>query len=177
MRKNGSIIGLLTFGSPRSSRVRGAQIFLEAIADHEKLAFQKTGESGKATIAHLDKGIYALYLALPQQAGKMEAKEIMPDDVQVGYHSEKKLLLFQNASGYFSVRFTKLSNLLNSNMTPMYEPDENFRSNRILIGKLEVIHKYGALTLEVTAHTQRKFMKLTNKYKDDIEMSVIKKPH
>ncbi|HZH73075.1 MAG TPA: hypothetical protein VFD91_11330 [Mariniphaga sp.] len=175
MSKNRSIIGLLTFGIPRSNHVASAQVILEAIADQERIAFQKTGESGKVTFAHLDKGIYKLVIELPQQAGKMEVKETLPDAVQVGYHSGKKLLLFQNSSGYFSIRFTKISNLLNNNLTPMYEPDLNFRNNRILIGKLEVIHKFGSIALEISAHTQRKFIKLAKKYKEDAEMSVIHK--
>lgn len=176
MSKNSSIIGLLTFGSPRSKHVAGAHVIIEEIADQDRIAFQKTGESGKVSIAHLDKGIYKLFIELPQQAGKMEVKETLPDAVQVGYHSEKKLLLFQNSSGYFSIRFTKISNLLNNNLTPMFEPDLNFRNNRILIGKLEVIHKFGSIALEISAHTQRKFIKLTNKYNEDAGMSVIRKP-
>ena len=175
MNTGKSIIGLLSFGSNRGSRVAGAKVYIESLNDSEKIAFQKTGESGKVTVAHLDKGIYKLVIELPPQTGKLEAKGLLPDDIQVGYHNEKKLLLFQIKSGYFSIRFSKISNLTNNNITLMFEPDDTFRVNRITFGKLEVTNKYGAVTLEVSAHSAKRFARLTSKYKEDVAMTVIRK--
>ena len=175
MELKNSIIGLLSFGGGRGERISGAQVILEAASGQERIAYQKTGDSGKVTFAHLDKGVYRILLDVPRQTGKLEVKEAWLGDMQVGYHRDKKLFLFQEASGYFSVRFSKLEYLANSNITPMFEPEENYPNNLVLIGKLEVVHKYGSLTLELAAHTQRKFQKLTDKYKDDAAMSVIRK--
>ncbi len=169
------ISGMLLFGGKPGSKVAGAIVYLDAGAEHEPVAFQKTGESGKVTFAHLDKGVYRILLDIPQQKGKLEAKEAWMGDIKVGYHSEKKLYLFQEEAGFFSVRYSNLHNLANKNITPMYEIDNIWQKSRIVIGKLEVEHKFGSVTLQLAAHTQIKFHKLTDKYKTDAEMSVIRK--
>ncbi len=175
MKNINGISLMMLFGSSKGSSVEGAGIYLETGTEQKLVAFQKTGESGKATFAYLDKGVYRILLDIPRQTGKLEVKEVWSGDIQVGYHSEKKWYMFQELSGYFLVRFTRLSNLANSNITPMYELDENQRRGRIIIGKLEVEKKFGSLTLELLAHTQKKFFKLTDKYKNDAGMSVIRK--
>jgi hypothetical protein len=126
------------------------------------------------TFAHIDKGIYRILLKIPRQAGKLLVHEDKPGDIQVSYHSEKKILLFREASGYFSVRFSNIRNLSDSGITPMCELVEGRQKIRILTGKFEVAHNYGNITLELAAHTQKKFQKISNKYKDDAGVSVIK---
>ena len=59
----------------------------------------------------------------------------------------------------------------------MHELDESQKKTRILIGKLEIVQKFGSLTLEFAAHSQRKFQKLIEKYRNDAGMSVIRKTH
>jgi hypothetical protein len=171
------ITGFLPFRGNRGVLVSGAGIFLETGTGKKRIAFQRTGESGKVTFAHLDKGMYRILLRIPPQAGKLMVKEEKTGDIQVSYHSEKKMLLFLDAAGYFSIRFSKLRNLSDSGITPMYELVENRRKIRILIGKVEVEHKSGSITLELAAHTQQKFQKITHKYKDDAGVSVITKNH
>jgi hypothetical protein len=175
MKSKNIIMGMLLFGSKPGTKVEGAIVYLDTGADHEPVAFQRTGESGKVTFAHLDKGVYRILLDIPQQKGKLEAKEAWLGDIKVGYHSEKKLYLFQEESGFFSVRYTKLHNLANKNITPMYEVDTIWQKNRIVIGKLEVDQKFGSVTLQLAAHSQYKFHKLTEKYKNDAGMSVVRK--
>lgn len=175
MENKNIISGMLLFGGKPGSKVPGAIVYLDTGTDHEPVAFQRTGESGKVTFAHLDKGVYRILLDIPQQKGKLEAKEAWMGDIKVGYHSEKKLYLFQEEAGFFSVRYSKLHNLANKNITPMYEVDNIWQKSRIVIGKLEVEHKYGSVTLQLAAHTQIKFHKLTDKYKTDAGMSVIRK--
>lgn len=175
MKGKSIIASVLPFGGSRGERVSGARVYLVTGTDLKRIAFQKTGESGKVTFAHLDKGIYRILLDIPGQTGKLEAKEAWYGDFQVGYHSKKKLFLFQEQTGYFAVRFSKLENLADSNITPMYELEESRRKGRIMIGKIEIVHKFGGFTMELSAYSQKKFQKLTTKYKDDAGMSVITK--
>ena len=175
MKGNSIITSILPFGGSRGERVSDARVYLESGSGHKRIAFQRTGESGKITFAHLDKGMYRILLDIPRQTGKLEARETWYGDIQVGYHSKKKIFLFQDATGYFSVRFTKLDNLADSNITPMYELEECRKKGRVMIGKIEVVHKSGGFTMELSAHSHQKFLKLTSKYKDDAGMSVITK--
>jgi hypothetical protein len=168
------LFGLL--GSSRGEPVSEAGVYLETEPECNLVAFQETGESGSVTFAHLDKGVYKIYIDIPRQTGKLEVKEtIMEDNLQVGYHSEKKLYFFHELQGYFTVRFSGLSKLANSNITPMHELETNKGKARIVIGKLEVDQKYGSLTLKLAAHTQKKFHKLIDKYANDAGMAVIRK--
>jgi hypothetical protein len=171
------ITGLLPFRRNRGELISGAGIYLETGIGKKRIAFQRTGESGKVTFAHLDKGMYRILLSIPTQAGKLTVKEERTGDIQMSYHREKKMLLFRDTAGYFSVRFSNLKNLSDSGITPMYELVEHRRKTRILTGKVEVEHKFGSITLELAAHSQQKFQKKTNKYKDDAGVSVITKNH
>lgn len=173
MKGKSIVASINPFRGNRGEKVSGARVFLETASNSKRIAFQRTGESGKVTFSHLDKGVYKILLDIPRQTGKLEAKEAWYGDFQVGYHSEKKLFLFQEENGYFSIRFSKIENLANANVTPMYELEESLRRGRILIGKIEVVHKYGSFTMELSAHAQKNFEKLANKYKDDAGMSVI----
>lgn len=175
MEQKTIIAGMFLFSGKKGVQVSGAKVYLQSGPDSKPIAFQKTGEAGKVTFAYLDKGVYRILLDIPRQKGKLEAKEPWNGDIQVAYHGEKKLYLFHEPSGFFSIRFSKLSHLNHSNVTPMYELDESSRKNRIVIAKFEVEQKYGSLTLALAAHTQYKFHKLTNKYREDAEMSVIRK--
>ncbi len=154
--------------------VRNAVVYLETEAGNLPVAFQKTGKSGGITFAHLDKGVYKLVMVLPQQAGKYarDYNEVQAD-IQVAYHSDKKIYFFQEAEGYFTIRFSGIKNLTDSNVTPMYEIQEK-ANNRIITGKFEVDGKYGSVTMKISALKQKSFQKLVNKYKHDAEMAVIK---
>lgn len=174
MKVKSIVATILSFGGSRGENVSDARIYLET-GTQKRVAFQRTGESGKVTFANLDKGVYRILFDIPRQTGKLEAKEAWYGDIQVGYHNKKKLFLFQELSGYFSVRFSRLDNIADSNITPMYELEESRKKGRILIGKIEVVHKYGCIAMQLTAYSQQKFLKLTEKYKDDAGMSVITK--
>ena len=175
MEGRNSIIAMLFFGGNRGTKVQGANVYLESGANHQPVAFQQTGESGKITFAHLDKGVYRILLDIPPQKGKLAAMEPWQGEIKVGYHSEKKMYLVQEDTGFFSVRYKNLNNLANKNVTPMYEVVTSLRESRVVIGKFEVDQKFGSISLTLAAHSQNKFHKLTEKYKNEAGMSVIRK--
>ena len=175
MKKMNNIIMLALFGGNRGVRVAGAGIYLERGSGGQIVAYQITGESGKVSFTHLDKGLYTIMLEIPRQTGKLEVREAWQGDMQVGYHREKKLYFFREVTGYFSIRFSGLKYLLNENITPMYEMVHNQRINGITVGKIEVVHNKGAIALELSAYSLKNFNKLVEKYKNDAGMSVIRK--
>ncbi len=175
MENKNTIIVLSLFGGNKGERVAGAGVYLEKAGNQQLVAYQETGESGKVTFAHLDKGIYTIILDMPQQTGKLEVKEPWTGEMQVGYHSDKKIYLFREATGYFSIRFSSFKNVSSENITPMYEVIQTRRINGMIVGKLEVAHKTGSLTLELAAYSLKNFNKLIEKYKFDAGMSVIRK--
>jgi hypothetical protein len=175
MKKINTITVLSLFSGNKGNRVEGAGVYLEKGNTGQLAAYQFTGESGKVTFSHLDKGVYNIIFDIPRQTGKLEVKETWKGEMQVGYHNEKKLYLFREATGYFSIRFSGLKNLANDNITPMYEMIQTQRINGMIAGKIEVVHKSGSLTMELAAYSLKNFHKLIEKYKNDAGMSVIRK--
>lgn len=156
-------------------RVPGVSIYLETEPEKKLTAFQQTGESGGVTFGHLDKGIYKIYLSLPQMKEKPKVTEKPEEpDLQVGYHSKKKRYFFQESHGYFTVEYSDVGNLNDSNITPMYEWEQAEMNPRLLIAKIEVTGKYGQVTMKIASHSFKKFQKRINKYRQDAEMTVIK---
>ena len=166
-------LGLFRYHSGKP--VSNAKIYLETEPGRKTVAFQQTGEAGRVTFAHLNKGVYKIVLEIPFQSGKRTEKEEKGEgDLQVGYHSKKQLYFFQQPQGYFTVKFSDLKHLNHSNITPMFELEKTINVERVVIGKLEVTSNCGRLSMFLSAHTQRKYLKQVQKYKEDSEMAVIR---
>lgn len=153
--------------------VQDAVISLEPENNDVPVAFQLTGKSGSATFAHLDKGKYKLAMTLPHQTGKQaNDRPNLPGDFQFGYHNDKKKYFIREYNGFFMIRFSNLKKLAGSNIIPTFKTDEN-NPNRQITAKFEVDDKFGSVTMEILALSEKKFRKLINKYKDDVKMTVV----
>ena len=153
--------------------VQEAAIFLEPENSEIPIAFQITGKAGGATFAHLDKGKYKLVMTLPHQSGKQANERLnLPGDFQFGYHNDKKKYFIREYNGFFMIQFSGLKKLSGSNIIPTYKTDEN-NPNRQVTAKFEVDNKFGSITMEIIALSEKKFRKLINKYKNDLKMTVI----
>lgn len=154
--------------------VKEAVVYLETEKGNVPIAFQITGKAGGVTFAHLDKGVYKIVVALPQQKDKL-ARE--PNDIQadfhVAYHSGKKIYFIQEPQGLFTLRFSETSNLADSGVTPMHELSEQ-DDHRMIIGKFEVDGRFGGVTLKIAALKAKSFQRRIDKYKHDAEMSIIR---
>lgn len=169
--------GILIFGlfsiSP-GSPVKGARVYLETEPGKKLIAFQQTGESGSITFAHLDKDVYKIYMEIPRQKGNLEDKEISAAaNFQVGWHSKKKVLLFQNPQGNFRVKFSDLEKLDETSITPMHETESSETIARIAICKLNVTKNFGKATLKLSALSASRFQKQIKKYEHDAGMAII----
>lgn len=153
--------------------VQEAAVFLEPEKSDVPVAFQLTGKSGGATFAHLDKGKYKLVMTLPQQEGKLANERLnLPGDFQFGYHNAKKKYFIREYKGFFMIRYSGIKNLSESNIIPTFNIDEK-NPNRMVTAHFEVDNKFGSVTLEIQALSEKKFRKLINNYKNDLKMTVI----
>lgn len=166
------LLGL--FSSNPGSPVAGARVYLETEPGDKLIAFQQTGESGSITFAHLDKNVYKIYLEIPRQKEILEDKEMSAAaNFQVGWHSKKMILLFQNPQGNFRIKFSELEKLDESDMTPMHETEVSETIARIAICKLSVPKNNGKVTLKLSALSTSKFQKQIKKYEHDAGMAII----
>ncbi len=153
--------------------VQEAAVFLEPEKGEVPVAFQLTGKAGSATFAHLDKGKYRIVMTLPHQSGKLANERLnLPGDFQFGYHNAKKKYLIREYNGFFMIRYSGVKNLSGSNIIPTFNTDEK-SPNRMVTAHFEVDNKFGAITMEILALSEKKFRKLINKYKNDLKMTVI----
>ena len=173
--KNTSGITLFgLFKSNPGSQVPGVQVYLETEPGKKLIAFQQTGEAGGVTFAFLDKGVYKIYLEIPvQKESRDKNDQSAVANFQVGYHSKKMILFFQNSSGNFMVKFSDAKKLTESNITPMHETESSEINARIAVAKLEVTGKYGKLTLKISSLSESKFQKQIKKYEHDAGMAII----
>ena len=167
------IKSLLNIGQP-GDPVKDAVIYLETEKGNVPLAFQITGKAGGVTFSHLDKGTYRLVVSLPQQKDKYrkDMHEVQ-DELQVAFHSGKKIYFITAPQGLFTIRFSDLKNLLESSITPMYEFSED-QKQRMVIGKFEVDSSFGTVVMQISAVKTKTFQRLIQKYKHHAEMSVIR---
>lgn len=165
---------LATFFSIAGEPVPGAEVYIEQETGKEPIAFQQTGDSGTASFAYLDKGVYRVYLVLPRQRGKLAGgDEKVECDLMAGYHADKKTYFLQQPEGYFTVQFSGFKKLAASGFAPGFG-DRSRGSNRILVGTFEVDGNNGSITLAIEAETAKTFAKNVMKVKHDAAMSAIR---
>lgn len=161
------------FGGKPGKPVQEAAVFLEPENGDVPVAFQLTGKAGSVTFAHLDKGKYRIVMTLPQQEGKLANERLnLPGDFQFGYHNAKRKYFIREYKGFFMIRYSGIKNLSGSNIFPTFNTDEK-KPNRVVTAHFEVESKFGALTMEILALSEKKFRKLINNYKNDLKMTAI----
>jgi len=168
-----TIIGI--FFSP-GRPVPGAEVYIEQEGSGQIVLFQPTGDNGKLTISNLSGGLYRIKINLPQQSGKfMRGFDRIDCRLQVGYHNKKKKYFIRESEGCFTVDYSKFNRISGRNITPVYNIDSYGRGKRVEIGKFEVSGgNNGSLTLEIRAQKPKKFQKLVNNLREDVEMITIR---
>jgi hypothetical protein len=167
-----SFIGFLfTPGEP----VPGAEVYIEQEGNKEPVAYMQTGDNGKTTFSHLQSGVYRIKMSFPRQSGKyMRGRDNLNCRLEVGYHSGKKQYFLREPEGFFTIRYSKIRRFANKNITPVYHRGYSDQNNLIEVGKFEVNGNNGSFTLELRAQKPRKFAKMVEKLKDDVEMVTIR---
>lgn len=167
-----AIIGFLfTPGEP----VPGAEIYIRQEGNNQPAAFMQTGDNGKATFSHLTSGVYRIEVTLPQQSGKlMRGRDNIDCELQVGYHSDKKQFFLREPEGFFTFNYSKIKRLENKNITPVYNVYYDGDVKVVEIGKFEASSNNASFTLEMRAQKPKKFEKMVEKVKSDIEMVTIR---
>lgn len=167
-----SVIGwVLAPGEP----VPGAEVYIEQEGNEDPIAFMQTGDNGKATFSYLPGGLYRIRMTFPRQSGKlMRGRDNIDCRLQVGYHSGKKQYFLREPEGFFTIQYSKIKKFAGKNITPVYTPAYGGRNNRIEVGKFEVTGSNGSFTLELRAQKPKKFAKMVEKLKDDVEMVIIR---
>jgi len=139
------------------------------------VAYQQTGNKGKVTFAYLSEGVYRIKIILPQQSRKyIRGKDRIDCKLQVGYHKGDKRYFLNEDEGCFTVEYSKLRDLENKNITPVYNLEYDNGNKEIEIGRFEVSGNKGSLTLSVMVQKPKRFRRMVEKVINDVEMIIIR---
>ena len=170
-----SVIAIIGFLFTPGEPVPGAEVYIRQEGNNQTAAFMQTGDNGKATFSHLTSGVYRIEVILPQQSGKiMRGRDNINCELQVGYHSEKKQYYLREPEGFFTFNYSKIKRLENKNITPVYNLYYDGNVKILEIGKFEAGSNNASFTLEMRAQKPKKFEKMAEKVKSDIEMVTIR---
>lgn len=170
-----SIITIIGFLFKPGDPVPGAEVYIRQEGKNQPAAFMQTGDNGKATFSHLTSGVYRIEVTLPQQSGKlMRGRDKIDCELQVGYHSDKKQYFLREPEGFFTFNYSKLKRLEDKNITPVYNIFYDGDVKVVEIGKFEASGNNASFTLEMRAQRPKKFEKMVEKVKSDIEMVTIR---
>ncbi|MGC9355448.1 MAG: carboxypeptidase-like regulatory domain-containing protein [Mariniphaga sp.] len=169
------IIAIISFLFTPGQPVPGAEVYIRQEGNNQPAAFMQTGDNGKVTFAHLTSGVYRIEVTLPQQSGKlMRGRDNINCELQVGYHSGKKQYYLREPEGFFTFNYGKIKRLENKNITPVYNLYYDGNVKVVEIGKFEASGNNASFTLEMRAQKPKKFEKMVEKIKGDIEMVTIR---
>ncbi len=169
------VLGIIGFLFTPGKAVPGADVYLNQEGKDKPFAYQQTGDNGKVTFSNLPSGTYRININLPRQRGKMvRGRDKIDCELQVGYHKGKKKYFLREEEGFFTIQFSKIRRFDDNNITPVYNLELDNREKQVEIGKFETNGNSGRFTLELRAQKPKKFAKLVEKVKDDVEMVTIR---
>lgn len=144
-----------------------AKVYLEK--GSEVIAFQMTGEKGKASFDHLDAGSYRLLVIFPQQDGKfMKEKPKHRSLTKATYNPRNKTYYYQGKEGFFAIRFSGISNIKSENFKAVYKEEREEEDTCNLIAQFGAHRNNASIRVTVEAITASQFKKASEKVGTDI---------
>ena len=165
------IILVMFFSFFSEKRTPGVSLFLEDSSGTETVAFQQTGEQGKASFGFLDGGNYRLLVEFPQQNGKwVKEKRRHSILTKAAYNSRKNTYYYQGKEGYFSIKFSGLKKIDQENFRPVFREVRLEEDIQINVLQFQALKKGGQINISVRTLTAAQFKKKVEKAENDISM-------
>ena len=160
-------ISVFTFFTP-GKPVLNARIFLENNRGNQLIAFQQTGETGKASFKFLDAGNYQLSLQFPQQGGKwIKEKRRHRTLTKATFNENNRTYYYQGEEGFFSVKISGTKKINKENFKAVFHENEVEDGIRITIAQFRA-GQGAQLTVFIKAITAAQFKRFTEKVGNDI---------
>lgn len=149
------------------------EVYLEL--NKQLVAFQATGEQGKASFRYLDAGSYSLSLIFPQQEGKyLKEKPKHQTLTKATYNEQNRTYYYQGQEGYFSIKFFGLSKITKENFKAVFKEEKEEEDSYNVIAEFGAHNKGAALSIQVKVITAAQFKKATDKIGQDISTQSIR---
>lgn len=137
----------------------------------EVIAFQKTGEKGKAAFQYIEDGNYRIMLVFPQQEGKyLKEKRRHQTLTKAAYNEKNKTYYYQGKEGYFSVKFSGLKRIDTANFKAIFHENKTDEEPEIEIAQFQTKRKGAQISVRVKKMKAKSFNKITRKTGNDISM-------
>ncbi len=149
----------------------GVSLFLETGSGRELIAFQQTGEKGKASFSFLDAGVYRLLIEFPQQTGRwIEEKPRHSTLAKASYHPKNKTYYYQGTEGYFAIKFSGLRKMEPENFQPVFREIRQEDGNQINVLQFRMRSNGGKINMMVKTLTAAQFKRKAEKAENDISL-------
>lgn len=137
----------------------------------EVVAFQKTGEKGKAAFQYIEDGNYRIMLVFPQQEGKyIKEKKRNQTLTKAAYNENNKTYNYQGKEGYFSVKISRLKRIAPENFKAIFHENKTDDESEIEVAQFQTKRNGAQISIHVKALTAKKFNKITRKTGNDLSM-------
>ena len=161
-------ISIFTFFTP-GKPVLNARVFLESNRSNQLIAFQQTGETGKASFKFLDAGNYQLLLQFPQQGGKwIKEKRRHQTLTKATFNENNRTYYYQGEEGFFSVKISGTKKINKENFRAVFHENEVEDGVKIAIAQFRADKQGAQITVFVKAITAAQFKRFTEKLESDI---------
>ena len=162
------ILTIFTFLAP-GKPVLKARVFLESSRGNQLIAFQQTGEMGKASFKFLDAGDYQLTLQFPQQGGRwIKEKRRHRTLTKATFNKNNRTYFYQGEEGFFSVKIRGTKKIDKENFRAVFREKEVEDGVRIAIAQFRAKNQGAQITVFVKAITASQFKRFTEKVESDI---------
>lgn len=149
--------------------VKNAKVFLENGNGRERIAFQQTGDLGKAAFQFLDAGSYRLLLEFPQQEGKwIKEKPRHSTLSKATFNPATKTYYYQAEEGFFAIKISGLKKVDKESFQALFRENRNDEGMQIIISQFQAQNRGAAISVSVKAITSARFKKMTDKAVGDI---------
>ncbi|NQU85468.1 MAG: hypothetical protein HQ541_06880 [Mariniphaga sp.] len=154
--------------------VNNANLFLEKGVNKQLLAFQQTGELGKAAFKYLDAGVYLFLVEFPQQEGKwIKERPRHSTMTKAAYNPKNRTYYYQGIEGFFSIKIKGLRKVEHESFKPVFRERRNEEEMQIVIAQFKVFNKNANITVSINAITAAQFKRAVEKVNGDVSMMSI----
>jgi hypothetical protein len=160
-------IWLFSLGKP----VEDAIIIIENARSRNPVAWQKTGETGKVSIAHLDAGNYRVVIELPHLDGKwINTKRRYRTLAKAAYNPKNKTYYYQGEEGFFAIKFNKTARIESENFSPVFRELRTEDGFQYVVADFQTTREGARISVQVKKITAAQFKRKTEKIDQDISV-------
>ena len=151
--------------------VEEAVVIIENVQSKTLVAWQKTGETGKVSLAHLDAGNYRIIIELPYLDGKwIKTTRRHRTMTKATYNPKNKTYYYQGEEGYFAIKFSSIKRIESENFKPVFREIRTEGGFQYVIAQFQSLKEGARIMVLIKKITAAQFKRKVEKIDQDISI-------